>query len=143
MKSSNPALLNLLFGSIGMIIICCIPIVMPSLGSNKNNKFVEEFRSNEFQNGGTLLLFTSFPILLDVILDIFTKNVSKFIQYERIGRACYIIPTCLIGLHYSLQSNTFHIYDTFETSVWVALWFQRILFRLELDLGTPPVKKLN
>ena len=120
---------NLIVGCFGIIILCLIPVICPTSEFNNSSYLIQNaFRSNEFRNSGTILLVTSLPILLDVALDFFTKNVSKFTQYELVGRIFYAIVTCFVGFYISLQNEHFHLFANYETSVWVALWCQRIIF---------------
>ena len=41
---------------------------------------------------------------------------------------CYITTSCFAGLLLTLQNENFHLFATYESSVWVALWCQRIIF---------------
>ena len=41
---------------------------------------------------------------------------------------CYITASCFAGLLLTLQNENFHLFATYESSVWVALWCQRIIF---------------
>ena len=112
---------NLIIGCIGIFFVCIIPLVLRCVDENyplSSNKF----QSIEFQHVGMLVLFSTFPVLIDVALDIFIETHSEVITHEWIGRTFCTTVACILGIHLALQTNHFQIYESYDTGVWVALW---------------------
>ena len=114
---------NLIIGCIGIFFVCLIPFILRCVvASNDLLLSANKFQSIEFQHVGMLVLFSTFPVLIDVALDIFIETHSEVITHEWIGRTFCTTVACILGIHLALQTNHFQIYESYDTGVWVALW---------------------
>ena len=120
-QNFHSAYWNLIVGCIGILSVCLIPFFLGCVDANYPIS-ANKFQSIEFQNVGMLVLFSTFPVLIDVALDILTETHSEVITHEWIGRTFCTTVACILGIHLSLQSNNFQIYESYDTGVWVALW---------------------
>ena len=120
-----PGYWNFVVAAAGILIICLIPFICP-----KNLSLVSsnDFKSTDFQNVGILLLFSTFPVILDIILDISTEKQSESIFHELLGRTYYITLSFIFASHLYLQKDCIYFYDSYDTNMWVLLWCYRIAF---------------
>ena len=98
-----PGYWNFVSAAAGILIICLIPFICPKKSSLSN-----DFTSSEFQHIGILLLFSTFPLILDIILDITTEKQSEFTFHELLGRTFYTTVTfifAIILVPYSIDIN--------------------------------------
>ena len=97
-------------------------------------------QTQEFENACRAFLFSSFPMLLDVGLDMFSRegSVKNSDNYVLIGRAIYALTTFVFGLLLTYTRN--------DTNFWLLLISYRFLFLSNLFYfitATNPVKNTS
>ena len=118
---------NLVVGAIGIVLLSIIAALV-DVDTVKNASSSEIFKSQEFKTTGMLLFFSVFPVLLDLLLDLFCFEKYPNKNTLLIGRIFYVIITFLVGFHLSFQCCFFSIFETNETCLWFSIWCQRLTF---------------
>ena len=120
---------NLIIGSFGIILTAILTFI--SNKSTEKHIIYEpsELRSSAVQNAGVALLVASLPLLLDICMNIYyCPTIFKHGNGIIVGRLFYALGTFLLGLEITLQIDVFHIFPSFELSIfWFVLDGYRII----------------
>ena len=124
-KAFHAAYWNLIIGSIGIISTAILTVIRSRFVTGNITYEQSELRSSVVQNAGVALLVASFPLLLDICMNIYyCPTIFKYGNGIIVGRLFYAIGTFLFSLEITLQIN---IFSSYEQSAWFMLSSYRII----------------
>jgi hypothetical protein len=115
---------NLIIGGIG--ILCILTSILNNLSTES---IIEDAKLHTpvIINAGSGLLTSSFPLLLDVSVNLFSQDLFKSSNDILFGRICLTISTFLFGLLVTLQFDIFHLFTSYQASFRFMFWCHRIV----------------
>ena len=131
----NSSFWNLIFGGIGVLISIFLLLFYSNIENVNDDSSVRTlFQSVEFKICSGTLLATSYPLILDVIVNTFTTTS----QSETFVQCTFALTSFIIGLMFMLYMDNFHQHKSFMTTYWTIEFCRRIslvsiiMFRLSV-----------
>ena len=123
-KNANMAYLNLIVFAVGVFSIIVPSFIFDYQYHTNESTAINHLESVQLKVSGVALLISACPIVLDVLLDLFTKGISSKSKQCLIGRLCIGIVSFITAIIFVTENN--YASNSYITIFWAGIWCARL-----------------
>ena len=133
-KVFSPCNLNLILCFTGIISVAIL-LTFECKSCNfilyENSNLDQALKSSTMEKGGVALVFSTCPLLLDLLMDMFNDINCLFKSEQEIQcfnfRASLVLVSLVYGFHVMSNGSYFNIFDNYSLSFMFGMWSMRLI----------------
>ena len=124
-KNSNLAYVNIIISTIGVLTIIIPSLIFDYQYYDNETSAITHLESVQLKVSGVAQLVSACPIVLDVLLDYFTKGISAKSKQCLTGRLCIGIISFITAIIFATENN--YTSNSYIAIFWVGIWCARLM----------------